>query len=180
MGRDRLALLPKGSSRKPGKKLCGEGKRKLLGLRLQGSQLKWPLQQSLQSRWNHKTAFCHLPLQGSPKCNLLRTPTTKAAQWCLWPIRKATYGLSREQQLPHLQQHGMARWGALQQHGMARWGALQQTPGKINNFCTARPTAFENRGFARQIDICRHAHWTLPGFCSFPQALWKSTFLLRT
>lgn len=80
MGGDRLALLPKGSSRKPGKKLCGEGKRKLLGLRLQGSQLKWPLQQSLQSPWNHKTTFCHLPLQGSPKCNLLRTPTTKAAQ----------------------------------------------------------------------------------------------------
>lgn len=174
MGGDRLALLPKGTSRKKitGKKLlCGVGKRKVSSSWVsdfRGHSWSGPCSSLCNPTGITKTIFCQLPLQGFTKCNLLRAPSTKAAQRCLWPIQKATYGPSGQQQLPYLQQHGMARWG------------IQQTHGKINNFCPAGPIAFENCRFAQQIYICSHAHWTLPGFCSFPQALWKSTFLLHT
>lgn len=77
--------------------------------------------------------------------------------------------------------HLWSEWAAVTATPPAAWDGQVRNPAHTQrNFCTAGPTAFENPGYARQIYICSHAHWTLPGFCSFPQALWKSTFLLRT
>lgn len=97
MGGNRVALLPKGTSRKPGKKLlCGVGKRKGSSswVSLQGSQLKWPLQESaipLESQ-NHLLPVAPVgahkmqPAEDCQHkgCSVMSVTNLKSHQWSEW------------------------------------------------------------------------------------------------
>lgn len=160
MGGDRLALLPKGTSRKPGKKLlCGVGKRKGSSSWVSGVTAEVvPAAVSampLESQ-NHLR-----PIAPAGVHKIQPALHWWAAQRCLWPMQKASYGLSGQQWLPHHQQHGMARWGT--QHTHNTTSALQdrqhlKTLGMPDRFTFAVMPTGHFLGFVHSHKLCGRAH----------------------
>lgn len=160
MGGDRLALLPKGTSKKPGKKLLsGVGKRK-------GSS-SW-VSDFRGHSW-------------SGPCSSLGNPTgisepSSANCPCRGSKNATCWGLSAQRLLSDV-----CEWGAVTPTPTAAWDdQVRRAPADTR----------ENQRLHCKTDriwkpwVCStdlHLQtYPLPGFCSIPQALWKNTFLQHT
>lgn len=146
MGGDRLALLPKGRARKPGKKLlCGAGKRK--------ASTSWVSDFRGQS-WSGPCSSLGNPI-GITKpssANCTCRGSQNAACWG-FPARRLLSDVCDPSKKPSMVWVGGSDSHTYSSMGWPwSWGGLQQTLGKINNG-TARPTALENRGFAWDVHL---------------------------
>lgn len=162
MGGDRLALLAKVTSRKPGKKLLwGARKRKSISSWVsdsRGHSWSGPCNSLDNPTGITKPSSANCPCRGSQNATCWGLPAQRLLRDVCDPSRKPP----------------MVWVGASDSHTYSNMGwPGEEGSRKINN-CTARPTAFENQFTSAD------SHWTLPGLCSFPQALWKNTFLLHT
>lgn len=158
MGGDRLALLPKGTSRKPGKKLLsGVGKRKGSSSWVsdfRGHSWSGPCSSLGNPTWNLRTTFCQLPLQGFKKCNLLRTLSTKAAHWCLWVAGSDSHAYSS---MGWPGEEGSSR------HTGKSTTALQdrqdlKTVGLLDRFTFANVPTGHFLGFVQSHKLCGRTH----------------------